>query len=758
MELAARLREEALVTNERRMLVLSGEYERTRQQAVAAIDRAGIDDDQTSYIGPDPPECGEHVPFDRTGTLLGTTRAAVIVDCHTRCEPNVLGTAAGAVDGGGLLILCTPPLSQWPDHGDAFDETLAPPPYDPATVGGHFRRRLGDTLRSHRGIAIVDVDTGTVHRDGHIDYSPGLSTREIEIPQTHTFPTEAYDSCLTQDQVGALASLEALCDAGQAVVLEAHRGRGKSSVAGLACASLAVAGHDILVTAPQYRNVAPLFERAGALLHQVGARRTTDSDGSNTNSDSRSTDSGGVYAEQTLETPAGGRIRYCPPPVATALPQDPDRVVVDEAAACSVAQLRSFLRAPSVAYITTFHGYEGSGRGFSVRFREHLADSAFEVSESSLAEPIRFASGDPIEVWSFRALLLDARPPVAELVTDATPDTVHYRVLDSEQLCADEWLLRSVFGLLVLAHYRTEPNDLARLLDAPNVSVHALCHEGWPVTVALLAREGGLDDARCRHIYTGGAIRGNLIPDLLSSQLRDEDAGAPVGHRILRIATHAAVRSRGLGSLLVDRIRGSVDEDWIGVAFGATPRLVRFWDENGFSAVHLGSSRDDRSGEHSAVMMTPQSSTGETLVETHEAWFRRRLPGMLTDSLNTLDPDVIRALTGTAPAAIEPELSPFEWKHAAGLPFGAAVFSTAPRTVRRLTLVSLFDGDSDDLTVREQRLLVMKALQGRSTNEVRHALSFDSEAACMRALGDAVEPLVERYGDEVAREELARLR
>ncbi len=166
-------------------------------------------------------------------------------------------------------------------------------------------------------------------------------------------------------------------------------------------------------------------------------------------------------------------------------------MIVDEAAAFPVSRLEAFLEADRIAFATTTHGYEGGPR-FSVRFRDRLADSDHEVVDRTLVEPIRYAAGDPLEVWGFRALLLDARPPVAPLVADAQPETVEYCRLEPDELLADESLLREAFGLLVLAHYRTEPNDLARLLDAPNLETRALVHDGHVASVALLAREGGL--------------------------------------------------------------------------------------------------------------------------------------------------------------------------------------------------------------------------------------------------------------------------
>jgi len=79
------------------------------------------------------------------------------------------------------------------------------------------------------------------------------------------------------------------------------------------------------------------------------------------------------------------------------------------------------------------------------------------------------------------------------------------------------------------------------------------------VSVALLGREGGLEESIRRTAYEGDRIEGNLVPDLLTSQLRDPDAGVPVGLRIMRIATHHAVRSTGFGSALLDAIETEFD-------------------------------------------------------------------------------------------------------------------------------------------------------------------------------------------------------
>jgi tRNA(Met) cytidine acetyltransferase len=736
MEHARRLAAEASAADERRLLVLSGSPDATRERATAALSAAGVDPAATTVLTPENADVpGERVDPSRAGELLGTTRECVVYDAHEALVPNAIGRSVGAVDGGGLYVLLAPPLDAWPDRRDGFDERLAVPPFGVDDVTGNFRRRFVDTLRAHRGVSVVDADERRVRSDGRVDPPPREPPSPPEAPDDRAFPRETYEACLTADQSEAVRACEALRGEG-VVVLESDRGRGKSSACGLAAGALAAAGRDVVVTGPEYRATAEVFARAEELLDALGAL-------------------GGTGDREVRAD--DGRVRYVPAP--DAAEAEGDVLVVDEAAALPVDLLAATLAAGvPVAYATTVHGYEGAGRGFSVRFRDRLDESGRDVVETSLTDPIRYAPGDPVETWAFRALLLDARPPVDDLVARARPGTVTYEAPSGVDLSSDDHLLREAFGLLVLAHYRTEPDDLARLLDAPNVAVRALRHDGHVAAIALLAREGDLSAGTRRSMYEGSRVRGNMLPDVLTSQLRDEAAGVPTGLRVLRIATHNAVRSRGLGSHLLDRVRAEFagDVDYLGVGYGATPDLLDFWRTNGYRTVHLSLSRNDRSGDHSALMVTPLSETGADLHDRTAAFFARRIGSVLADALDDADPDVVRAALRATDATVPLDLTDREWRLVAAAAYGPGLSDVAPRPFRRLALRHLVEREAD-LSADQERLLVRK-LQAWGWSDVAEDLGYVSRREATLAFGDALKPLVEASGNDAAREEADRYR
>jgi tRNA(Met) cytidine acetyltransferase len=277
-------------------------------------------------------------------------------------------------------------------------------------------------------------------------------------------------------------------------------------------------------------------------------------------------------------------------------------------------------------------------------------------------------------------------------------------------------------------------------------------------------------------MYEGGRVRGNMLPDVLTSQLRDEEAGVPVGRRVMRIATHHAVRSRGLGSRLLGEIRAEFEGelDWLGVGYGATPELLDFWRANGYRTVQLSTTRNDTSGEYSALMLDPLTEAGAALHDRHADWFASRVSSMLADPLRDADPDVVRALLRSVDASVELDLSAWDWRAVAASAYGPGLYDAAPRPFRRIALRYFVDSGSGDdeqelgdderesgdeesaLSAREEGLLVRKVLQGRPWPEVADELGFHSAGQCMRALGDAYEPLVDRYGDDAAMEEKRR--
>jgi tRNA(Met) cytidine acetyltransferase len=809
--LVSDLRAEACRTNERRLLVLHGSREACYESAREVLATTEANRESAVLVGERDALPIERIAPNRTGTLLGTTTGTAVIDAQDSCRPNALGRVIGTVDGGGIALLLAPPLEEWADRRDAFDASLAVFPYDVGDVSGAFRARLIDLLRTHPGIAIVDSETHRVERDGLTRPAPRLPEKKGSVRsslgsadnamgnenpvsrgdrsdrsdrENDGFPTTIYERCLTADQRRCVRAFESLAEPGTAVVAEADRGRGKSSAAGLAAGALAASGENVLVTAPSYRASRELFARAAAILDDLGVSVTRDEESN----------------PRVLDTESGS-VRFVPPTTAADLVSEapvatpdeasgdeitaddrdvgPDVVFVDEAAGLPVSLLDRLLAADRLAFTTTVHGYEGAGRGFSIRFRERLVASDHEVLDARLDEPIRYAAGDPIEAWLFRSLLLDARLAVDSLLEDATPETVSYERLTTDDLLNDEHLLREVFGLLVAAHYRTEPNDLARLLCAPNLSVRALLYRGHVVAVCLLAEEGGLPSERRRAIYEGERIKGHMLPDVLTSQLCDERAGKPRGARVVRIATHGAVRSRGLGSHLLGEVRVELDErgvaddagddserpeecDWLGVGYGATLELIEFWQANGFRTVHVSTTRNETSGEHSLLMLAGLSERGEALAKRHARRFARRFPAVLSDALSALDPDVAREALASAGVAVDPDLTAHEWRVVCKAAYGPGLYDSDPSPFRRLALAYFTDRGSTEidtesaLSVREECLLVSRVFQAWPSETVAGVLDYESERQCLRALGDAYAALVDRYGSALAHRERER--
>lgn len=175
------------------------------------------------------------------------------------------------------------------------------------------------------------------------------------------------------------------------------------------------------------------------------------------------------------------------------------------------------------------------------------------------------------------------------------------------------------------------------------------------------------------------------------------------------------------------------DVDWFGAAFGVTPRLLRFWSENDYHLIHLGTSRNPRSGEHSAVLLKAGSPAGRDLIARHEGRLLERLRGQLADTLDTVDPEIIHATVRAIEPTIEVDLS--DWlvdviEAAAG---GPGQVATAPEAFARLSLAGLNAGLGEAMTPQQRHLLIRRTIQHKPLWEAADELDLH--------LGDARQEL-----------------
>ncbi|APE30573.1 tRNA cytosine(34) acetyltransferase TmcA [Halomonas aestuarii] len=611
----------------RGLVWLTGEAEACRREALALWREEAWQ--APLWIAAEPPdglEASAWLPAAKARTRLGGEQDLVVVDAVSAAsgfDPEAFGALVGTLRAGGLLALMTP--YDWGHRPDADYRRLADHPWRAEQLTARYLARLARLL--HRDARVIRWTAGEV------PCLPDLPVASSDQALPAAPPPPGDEACLTLDQAEAVSRLTRLRRR-RPLVLTADRGRGKTAALGIACARLLASGEaEILVTAPRPAAVAGLFERLAALCPE------------------------GVRRGNAFET-AEGRVRFLAPDELANLAErgevgGPGRLLlVDEAAAIPAPLLGDWLDAfPRIAFATTVHGYEGSGRGFALRFRERLERQTPDWRECHLAEPIRWARGDPLEALTASLLLLDAEP--------ATPSSSAgvptRRRLDRDALAIDEPRLRALFGLLVQAHYRTTPADLRRLLDGPGVGIATLEAGGHLQGVAVSGDEGGFPADLAERVARGERRpRGHLLAQSLAAHAGEREALTARLRRVLRIAVPADCRRHGLGHcLLAAEVEQARHEgvDLLGASFGAEPGLLAFWQSTGFRAVRLGLTRETATGEHALMVVRPTSSAGEALAERLRTRFQRQLPGLLAFELAELAPAVVLALLAEGPAA-----------------------------------------------------------------------------------------------------------
>lgn len=234
-----------------------------------------------------------------------------------------------------------------------------------------------------------------------------------------------------------------------------------------------------------------------------------------------------------------------------------------------------------------------------------------------------------------------------------------------------------------------------------------------PLCVVQIALEGEISKDSIRSSLSRG-IRagGDLIPWLVSQQFQDDDFASLSGARIVRIATHPDYTNMGYGSraieLLTDYFEGkfasleeapnpsaadkfsinrltdaeleqadgSLREDikprkedklpplfvnlahrspyylhYLGVSYGLTQQLHKFWRHNGYFPVYLRQTANDLTGEHTCVMLKTLESRDDNWLKAFTKDFHKRFINLLSYSFR--DFPAVQALSVLESSRIE---------------------------------------------------------------------------------------------------------
>ncbi|KAG9220365.1 hypothetical protein CCMSSC00406_0006630 [Pleurotus cornucopiae] len=262
---------------------------------------------------------------------------------------------------------------------------------------------------------------------------------------------------------------------------------------------------------------------------------------------------------------------------------------------------------------------------------------------------------------------------------------------------ASELFLQRMMALYVASHYKNQPNDLQLMSDAPAHHLFVLLppikddesHLPEPLVVLQVALEGNISkDAILDGLNRGYRAGGDMIPWLVSQQFQESKFALLSGARVVRIATHPDYANMGYGAralqalnsfysgeyfnldetpidepsypnvakvdpsatLLTDNLairaptamppllqklteRKPEQLDYLGVSYGLTPQLLRFWKRSGYVPLYVRQTASELTGEHTCVMVRGLNSSTEGELEWLTEFtkdFRRRFLSLLS--------------------------------------------------------------------------------------------------------------------------------
>ena len=510
----------------------------------------------------------------RLSSLLGTEYHLIIYQCQEAFDTNTFCAINGLVPGGGILVLVTSTNQIARKSQEEYDDDVFVSPL------------LSSFLEKTK-----DLATTLIWNKNELTFK-NLVTDET----THSL----------EEQSEALTGIQRVSSghARRPLVLTADRGRGKSAALGIAAIEqIKNKPINIIITAPVLSAVSSAFKHAEltAIESDLHIKKELSKNGT----------------IKAIQIENGGSLKFIPLDKIHENKINCHTLYIDEAAAIPVHQLSKITKAFNrIVFSSTIHGYEGNGQGFETRFKRMLVDEFPQTKFIHLNIPIRWASNDPLERAMFDAFLLNVElPHINKTRINNSNPTI--REVSKSELIDNPPFLKTVFALLVTAHYQTRPNDLNTLLTDPKIKLFVLENQDELLGVCMVSGENSLSLEDANQI----ADRKLSLPDclliqsLVSHYGLSEFAQLNVA-RVMRIAIHPDIQGKGFGSQFIKQIQSLVSKKFeiLGASFSATPDVLSFWQHNGFRSALVGQNKDSASGAHTIQVLKPLQPKAHDIV------------------------------------------------------------------------------------------------------------------------------------------------
>jgi len=569
-----------------------------------------------------------------------------------------------------------------------------------------------------------------------------IITPEDELPEQASLSSEVVlplrcsnSQCITPEQNDAVKAIIKVAQGrrNRPLVLTADRGRGKSSALAIAVAQLLESSpalaQNIIITAPHQQAVAIFFKQL-----------------------SKSCINGEYFPEKNTFSFAQHNVRFVPVDVLLKMKSAATLLLIDEAAGIPVYLLSQIVaNYHRIVFSSTLHGYEGSGRGFTVKFLPQLKKQCPEYKQYHLKQPIRWALNDWLEAFTFDAFLLAAQSNINEtqIALLSSSSKLVTRRVSQRELFADETLLSQVFSVLVTAHYQTSPSDVKLLLINHQVRLFVSFIDELVVAVALTIIEGGASIAEQGLVaQSKRRLKDQFLPQSLFLHNGIEQAFSYQYLRVMRIAVHPFCQKKGIGSsLLADVKQYAVDSgfDMLGTSFGANVELLSFWFKADFSLCRLGFSCDKASGEHSALLLQPLTEKGTELTGVVTTEFYRSFSYLLTQQYQMLSTNVVCEILNQWPNVLITKLTSHDVKNINDFSHKARLFDSCVYSLH-LWLINMLSKNMNNENVesvnaKTSGVLIARILQKHSVEQLCQHYGFTGKKALNHFIIESIKQL-----------------